>query len=213
MTASVGQIHTCVYHELLSALKRSHAWVLKECSLGRFQFPFIMHKSLQDTHTETSLALTIHCSWCQWRCSLFSILPCSVLDAAREGFLETLHAHAHAVLLLWRLKVMRYKAGAFTHTNGQWWASYDAAGMTLVIAPACAYRSQTNNAHFTRTSVHLLLTNHHSKKEEPEREGERGGERGLYSFILCRSSSHILNISLSLWLCSESNTSSVLLTA
>lgn len=177
MTASVGQIHACVYHELLSALKRSHAWVLKECSLRRFRFPFIMNKSLQDTHTETSLALTIHCSWCQWRCSLFSILPCSVSEAAREGFLETLHAHAHAVLLLWRLKVMRYKAGAFTHTNGQWWVSYDAAGMTLAIAPACAYRSQTKNAHFTRTSVHLLLTNHHSKKEEPERGRERRRER------------------------------------
>lgn len=90
--------------------------------------------------------------------------------------------------------------------------SYDAAGMTLAIAPACTYRSQKNKAHFTCTSVHLLLANHHSKKEEPEREreGERGGE-WLCSFILTRSSSHILNISLSLWLCSEANTS-VLLT-
>lgn len=179
MTTSVGQIHTCVYHKLLSALKRSHGWVLKECSQGRFQFPFIMHKSLQDTHTHTDKLSAYHTSLSMSVkvLSLFSILPCSVLDAARERFLETLHAHAHAVLLLWRLKVMRYKTGAFTHTNGQWWVSYDAAGMTLVIAPACAYKSQTNNAHFTRTSVHLLLTNHHSKKEEPEREGEKEEER------------------------------------
>lgn len=74
--------------------------------------------------------------------------------------------------------------------------SYDAAGMTLAIAPACTYKSQKNKAHFTCTSVHLMLANHHSKKEEPEWERERGGESGLCSFILSRSSSHILNISL-----------------
>lgn len=75
------------------------AWVLKECSQGRFWFPFIIHKALRNPHTHTSSALTIHCSWCQWSCSLFSILPCSVLDAAAERFLETLslHAHTHAV--------------------------------------------------------------------------------------------------------------------
>ncbi len=75
------------------------AWVLKECSQGRFWFPFIIHKALQNPHTYKLSAYHTLLLMSVKLLSLFSILPCSVLDAAAERFLETLslHAHTHAV--------------------------------------------------------------------------------------------------------------------
>ncbi len=145
------------------------AWVLKECSQGRFWFPFIIHKALQNPHTHK---LSAYHTLLLMSVKLLSLLNPSLQRlrcSCREIFGDTEPTRSHTCgLLLWRLKVMRYTTGAIAHASGQWWGSY-AAGMTLAIAPACACRFQKNTAHFARTSVHLLLANHHSKREGLER--------------------------------------------
>ncbi len=74
------------------------AWVLKECSQGRFWFPFIIHKALQNPHTHK---LSAYHTLLLMSVKLLSLLNPSLqrLDAAAERFLETLslHAHTHAV--------------------------------------------------------------------------------------------------------------------
>lgn len=189
---------------------------MPECSRNAVRedsgFP-LLHTNPCRTHTHTHKLSAYH-TLLLMSVKLLSLLNPSLQRlrcSCREIFGDTEPTRSHTCgLLLWRQKVMRYTTGAIAHVSGQWWGSY-AAWMTLAIAPACACRSQKNNAHFARTSVHLLLANHHSKREGLERERMREWDVLIHSRQKLLPLFKILNISLFLWLCSESNTSVLLI--